>query len=179
MSKPLNYAPPLTVSHGELLVEGGDAAFRGTLYLLVSASGRLQACREAFGRAIGLTGSQFTVLVGTAYRQGIAGVSINDLAAHVQLAPTHVTTEVGRLIRKGLLVKRRNQADGRGRLVSLSAAGEALVTGVAPFVQSVNDVLFDGVSRAEWAALDIFLQRFEENSRRALGTIQAWETASA
>ena len=179
MSKPLNYTPPLTVSHAALLVDGGDAAFRGTLYLLVLASGRLQACREAFGRSMGLTASQFAVLVGAAHRQGIAGVSINDLAAHVQLAPTHVTTEVGRLIRRGLLVKRRNQADGRGRLVSLSQAGEALVTGVAPFVQAVNDVLFEGVSRSDWAALEVFLRRFEENGRRALGTIQAWEAGGA
>ena len=48
------------------------------------------------------------VLIGAAYAQGRDGVSIRSLADHIQLAPTHVTTEVGRLIRKGLLMKKIN-----------------------------------------------------------------------
>src|ERR1700704_5779078 len=102
---PRDFAPPLTASHGELLTAGTDVAFRQSLYLMVLAFSRLQTCREAFGRALGLTGTQFAVLIGTAYQQGRDGVSIRSLADHIQLAPTHVTTEVGRLIGKGLLGK--------------------------------------------------------------------------
>ena len=86
--------------------------FRQSLYLMVFAFSRLQTCREAFGRALGLTGTQFAVLIGTAYRQGHEGVSIRALADHIQLAPTHVTTEVGRLIGKGLLIGRQLQQHG-------------------------------------------------------------------
>src|SRR5687767_5801826 len=119
-----NFAMPRTVSHAALLSGGSDEPFRQTLYLMVLAFGRLQTCREAFGRAMSLTGSQFAVLIGTAYRQQTDGVSIRALADHVQLAPTHVTTEVGRLIRKGLLTKRVNARDRRGVLVKLSRRGE-------------------------------------------------------
>ena len=112
---------PHTVSHSALLSNGGDEPFRQTLYFMVLAFSRLQTCREAFGRAMSLTGSQFAVLIGTAYRQQVAGVSIRALADHVQLAPTHVTTEVGRLIRKGLLTKRINTQDRRGVLVNCRA----------------------------------------------------------
>ncbi|CAN0507826.1 unnamed protein product, partial [Phaeothamnion confervicola] len=87
------FAPPATVSHAALLRDGSDVAFRETLYLMVLGFGRLIACREAFGRALGLTGSQFAVLIGAAYRQGDNGVSIRALADHIQLAATHVTTE--------------------------------------------------------------------------------------
>src|SRR5215471_10236609 len=92
-----SFRPPLTVSHKELLTAGADVMFRQSLYLMVFAFSRLQTCREAFGRALRLTGTQFAVLIGTAYRQGHEGVSIRALADHIQLAPTHVTTEVGRL----------------------------------------------------------------------------------
>src|SRR5215467_10289335 len=109
--RPREFAPPPTVSHAALLVAGNDVAFRETLYLMVLAFSRLTACREAFGRALGLTGSQFAVLFGAAYRQGHDGVSIRQLAEHVRLASTHVTTEVGRLVRKGLLVKPENPHD--------------------------------------------------------------------
>ena len=166
------FTPPPTVSHPALLVAGSDVAFRETLYLMVLAFSRLTACREAFGRALGLTGSQFAVLFGVAYVQGRDGVSIRRLAEHVQLASTHVTTEVGRLVRRGLLAKSENPRDRRGVLVKLSQRGEAAVDGVAPFLRRVNDRLFDRVSRAQLASLDRFLRAFARNGEVALAEIR-------
>jgi DNA-binding MarR family transcriptional regulator len=169
------FAPPLTVSHPALLASGNDVAFRETLYLMVLGFGRLISCREAFGRALALTGSQFAVLIGAAYRQGRDGVSIRALADHIQLAPTHVTTEVGRLIRKGLLAKVVNPRDRRGVLVTLSPRGEAAIRQVAPFLRRVNDLLFQNVPRQEFATVSRFLRAFARNSEHALGEIRRSE----
>ncbi len=166
------FAPPLTVSRRDLLAGGEDVAFRRSLYLMVLAFSRLQTCREAFGRTLGLTGSQFAVLIGTAYQQHRDGVSVRALADHIQLAPTHVTTEVGRLIDKGLLSKSVNPQDRRGVLVRLSARGEAAVREVAPFVRRVNDLLFAGVSRKDFAVVSAFLSRLAANSEEALDEIR-------
>jgi MarR family transcriptional regulator, organic hydroperoxide resistance regulator len=169
------FVPPLTVSHGELLTSGSDVAFRQTLYLMVLGFGRLMSCREAFGRALALTGSQFAVLIGAAYAQGRDGVSIRSLADHIQLAPTHVTTEVGRLIRKGLLVKKTNPRDRRGVLVTLSRRGEAAVRQLAPFLRRVNDLLFQNVRRKDFATVSRFLEVFALNSEQALDEIRRSE----
>jgi MarR family transcriptional regulator, organic hydroperoxide resistance regulator len=169
------FAPPLTVSHRELLTSGEDVAFRRSLYLMVLAFSRLQTCREAFGRALGFTGSQFAVLIGTAYQQHDHGVSVRMLADHIQLASTHVTTEVGRLIAKGLLVKSVNPQDRRGVLVRLSPRGEAAVREVSAFVRRVNDLLFAGVSRRDFAEISAFLTRFAANSEEALDEIRRTE----
>jgi DNA-binding MarR family transcriptional regulator len=169
------FALPHTVSHAALLKGGGDEPFREALYLMVLAFGRLQVCREAFGRAMALTGSQFAVLMGVAYRQGAEGVSIRGLADHVQLAPTHVTTEVGRLIRKGLLTKRQNTRDRRGVLVKLSRKGEQALLAVVPFVRGVNDLLFEEVSRRDFAAVSEFLGVFARNTENALAEIRRHE----
>ncbi len=166
------FSPPLTVTHTDLLDGGEDVAFRRSLYLMVLAFSRLQACREAFGRTLGLTGSQFAVLVGTAYQQHEDGVSVRGLADHIQLASTHVTTEVGRLIAKGLLTKAVNRNDRRGVLVRLSPQGEAALDEVAPFVRRVNDLLFAGVSRKDFAAVSAFLVRFAANSEDALDELR-------
>jgi DNA-binding MarR family transcriptional regulator len=172
------FAPPLTVSHGEMLTAGTDVAFRESLYLMVLAFSRLQTCREAFGRALGLTGTQFAVLIGTAYGEGgdqggvQSGVSIRALADHIQLAATHVTTEVGRLTAMGLLTKTINRRDRRGVLVRLSRRGEAAVGEVAPFVRRVNDRLFAGISRRDFAVVSAFLSRFAANSEDALDEIR-------
>lgn len=170
------FVPPLTVSHPAMLASGSDVAFRETLYAMVLAFDRLIACREAFGRALALTGSQFAVLVGTAYRQGREGASINALAEHVQLASTHVTTEVGRLVRKGLLAKRVNRSDRRGVLVTLTPAGEAAVREISPFLRRINDLLFADVRRNELAAVSRFLRVFLRNGENALAEIRRRES---
>jgi DNA-binding MarR family transcriptional regulator len=162
------YVPPLSVSHRALLLQGKDEVFRDLIYSMVLSFGRLLSCREAFGREIGLTGSQYTVLIGVAHRQGSQGVSIRALAEHVLLASTHVTTEVGRLIRKGLLQKRPNRDDRRSVLVSLSPRGKFVLAGLAPFLRQINDTLFQDIGRAEFDSLGQILQRFTRNTEAAM-----------
>jgi DNA-binding MarR family transcriptional regulator len=173
--RPARFAPLLTVSHKHLAKGGRDDAFRETIYTMVQAFGLLLSCRDAFGRALGLTGSQFAVLMGTAYLQHSKGVSIRMLADYIHLAPTHVTTEVGRLIGKGLLLKRVNKEDRRSVLVTLAPRAEDALTELAPFVRRVNDLLFQGVSRAMFDAVSNFLNIFLQNSEHALAEIRRFQ----
>jgi DNA-binding MarR family transcriptional regulator len=169
------FVPPLTVSHPDLLVSGSDRKFREMIYLMVLAFGRLQFFREAFGRAISLTGSQFVVLMGTALRQGSEGVSIRALADHTHLAATHVTTEVGKLIAKGLLTKSANPNDRRSVLVRLSPAGEKAIGEVTPFVRRVNDVLFQHVTTKDLTTMVEFLNALLLNSDYAEVEVRRFE----
>jgi DNA-binding MarR family transcriptional regulator len=171
------FVPPTTLTLAPMLKSGGDVAFREALYLMALAFGRLGTCREAFGRALGLTASQFIVLIGTAYQQGGEGVSIRSLADHTQLAATHVTTEVGRLIEKGLLTKQASTLDRRSVLVRLSSKGEDAVREVNPLQRRVNDLLFADMSRDEFAAVSSFLHRLALNSEYALAEIRRFERA--
>jgi DNA-binding MarR family transcriptional regulator len=163
----------------EIVRGGDDLRFRETLYLMALGFGRLQSFREAFGRFLSLTGSQFIVLIGTAYRQGGEGVSIRALADHTQLAATHVTTEVGRLIGKGLLTKTANARDRRGVLVRLSPRGEAAVRDINPLLRRVNDQLFRNVSHAEFETVSRFLTTFALNSEYALAEVRRSERERA
>jgi len=173
------FTSPATVTLPAVLGGGNDLQFRETVYLMVLAFGRLHSCREAFGRALSLTAPQFIVLIGTAHRQGKEGVTIRALADHTQLAATHVTTEVGRLIGKGLLTKQANARDRRSVLVRLSAKGEAAIREVNPLLRRVNDRLFQNVSRSEFDVVSRFLQKFAHNSEDALFEIQRAERERA
>jgi DNA-binding MarR family transcriptional regulator len=169
------FIPPATITLPPMLKSGADVAFRETLYLMALAFGRLSSCREAFGRALGLTPSQFIVLIGTAYQQGTEGVSIRALADHTQLAATHVTTEVGRLIGKGLLTKQASTRDRRSVQVRLSPEGEDAVDAINPLLRRVNNLLFADVSREDFAAVSRFLEKFALNSEYALAEIRRSE----
>jgi DNA-binding MarR family transcriptional regulator len=173
------FVPPATITLPAMLVAGSDISFRETLYLMVFAFGRILSFREAFGRHMSLTGSQFIVLIGTAYRQGAEGVSIRALADHTQLAATHVTTEVGRLIDKGLLTKSANLQDRRGVLVRLTAKGEAAIRKINPLLRRVNDRLFQNISREDFAVVSRFLSTFALNSEYALAEVRRAERERA
>jgi len=173
------YTPPASVSHQQLLASGSDVKFREMIYLMVLAFGRLMSFREAFGRALSLTASQFVVLIGTARRQGREGVTIRALADHTHLAATHVTTEVGRLIGKGLLTKSPNMRDRRSVLVRLSAKGEAAVNEVTPLVRRVNDVLFAHVGAKDFETITTFLASLAYNCEDAQVEVRRFEREGA
>src|SRR5262249_45926559 len=176
--RPTNaFTPPLSVSHPQLLVSGSDVQFREMIYLMMSTFGRLQSFREAFGRAISLTASQFVVLIGTARQQGTEGVSIRALSDHTHLAATHVTTEVGKLIGKGLLTKSANMRDRRGVLVRLTDNGEAAILEVTPLLRRVNDLLFQHVAAEDFAMIMEFLSVLALNTEYAAAEIRRSERA--
>jgi len=158
----------LSVSHQAMLEDGDDEAFRHILYQMVLASARLALFREAVGRLIGLTGNQYLVLLATAHTQGSAGVTIRELSQYALMASTHVTTQVGALLRKGLLRKRRNGKDGRSVLVSLTPRGERAMHKIAPVRRKFNDAFFVGVERRTLLAAGEFLQQVVKNSEAAL-----------
>jgi DNA-binding MarR family transcriptional regulator len=171
-SKPRAFVPPPTITHPALLEGGRDDQFRQALYVMVLAQSRLETCREAFGKAMGLTGMQFAVMMGVAYQQKRDGVTIRALSDHVQLASTHVTTEVGVLTRKGLLSKRPHPTDRRSVLVSLTREGEEAIRSINPLVRRVNDRLFDNVTKGDLASLFGVMTKIAFNSEYALAELR-------
>ena len=146
---------------------------------MVLAFGRLIVVPRGVRPAPVAHRSQFIVLIGAAYRQGSDGVSIRALADHTQLAATHVTTEVGRLIDKGLLTKSAEPADRRGVLVRLTPKGEAAIRDVNPLLRRVNDCLFQNISREDFAVVARFLPTFALNTENATAEIRRAERERA
>jgi DNA-binding MarR family transcriptional regulator len=172
MPKPNNYKAPVTISRKEFLVQGSDAEFRRSIYAMVQSVGRLLACRDAFGKELNLTPSQFVVLMGVAHAQGSGGITIRGLADHVALASTHVTTEVRRLEEAGLLAKRPSPVDKRSVRVFLQARGEQEVARIAPFIRLINDVLFQDIDPDALKTAQHVARQLIQNSESALAEIR-------
>jgi DNA-binding MarR family transcriptional regulator len=170
-SEARGYAPPLSVARPACLENGRDDRLRALLHALFVTAARFEDVRGAFGRRIGASGPQYTILAAIAERQGGAGVGIRALADHLHVAPSHITTEVNKLAALGLVEKRANPADGRGVLVRLARAGETALDRLGPFRREINDILFDGIARAEFLALAKSFERFLVNTERALDRI--------
>ena len=165
------YAPPVSVSRPACLDGGRDDRLRALLHALFVTAARFESVRGAFGRRIGASGPQYSILAAIAERQKDVGVGIRALADHLHVAPSHITTEVNKLVSLGLVEKRANPADGRGVLVRVGRAGEAALDRLGAFRREINDILFDRIERGEFQALARLFDLFLVNTERALDRI--------
>jgi DNA-binding MarR family transcriptional regulator len=119
------------------------------------------------------------VLMGVAHCQGNEGVTIRELADHVALASTHVTTEVGRLERTGFLTKRPSASDRRSVRVSLMPHGEQEIARVAPFVRLINDALFRDIDPEALRVAHHVARQLILNSENALAEVRRHHLAKS
>jgi DNA-binding MarR family transcriptional regulator len=164
------FVPPATITLPAMLQSGRDLAFRETLYLMVLAFGRIQSFREGFGKFLSLTGSQFIVLIGTAYRQG-HDLRLDPHAGRPPVGQPRATTEVGRLIGKGLS-QAGQHGDRRSVLVRLTPEGEAAVHAINPAPPRQRSA-FSRTSRARLRRRVALPPTFALNSEYALAEFAA------
>jgi DNA-binding MarR family transcriptional regulator len=164
-------ALPLSVTHPALLLDGSDREFRRLIHRMLIGSVRLSAVRESIAGRIGVSGTQYTMLMSVLHLQGTDGISIGALSDYLDVTGPHVTGIVGTLVKQGLLRKAVNPKDRRGVLVSLSPVGRKRLLQAFDFISSVNDRLFEGVSREEYRTVANFNARFVRNTQATLDWI--------
>ena len=116
-------ALPLSVTRPEILIDGSDREFRRLIHRMLIGQARLDVVRECIAERIGVSGTQYTMLMSVLHLQGTAGVSITALADYLEVTGPHVTGIVGKLVAGGFVRKAANPKDRRGVLVKLDACG--------------------------------------------------------
>lgn len=157
-----------TVSAPNLLVEGRDGAFRELIGGLVRMAEHLIAVRKHLAKRLGVTGPQFGVLLAIAQLQGDDGVKVSKVAEHLDVTAAFVTTEVGKLARRGLVSKQASLRDRRAVLLRLTEAGHDLIERFAPDLRAINDEIFGSLTRDEFATMRSVVRRLIEGEIRAL-----------
>lgn len=163
-----NFRPALSVSHEAMLVDGEDERFRHVLFLSRLFADRLALFLDVVAREIGLTGNQYVILLGIAHAQRGGGATVRDIARYALMASTHVTTQAGALIRKGLVVKKPHGQDRRSVLLLLTKQGEQAMDTIAALRRQFNDAFFEDVSRTSLLGAEKFLKKVTANSEAAL-----------
>ena len=181
------FAAPLTISHPPLLTRGSDRRFRQLLADFLTVATQLETVRSHLGGRVGLTGPQYSILMAVAHLQaerdgpaaGAVGVPVGQVAERLHVSSAFVTAETGKLVRRDLLNKRPNPADGRSVLLSLTPAGRDCVTALAPEVRQVNDLFFGALDAARFEALSSVMADMVGSAARALAYIEAVEREDA
>ena len=114
---------PLSITRPEILVDGSDREFRRLIHRMLIGSARLAAVRECIAARIGVSGTQYTMLMSVLHLQGSVGISITGLADYLEVTGPHVTGVIGKLAARGFVRKAMNPKDRRGVLVRLTPDG--------------------------------------------------------
>lgn len=170
---------PLTVSRPELLIGGSDRTFRQFLHAFMVFARRLEAIRDVLARGIGVTAPQYEIL--SHLRQSSAGdtVTVGELAERLHCTGAFATTEVGKLVMLGLVVKRRDPKDARKVRVSLTPRCEQRFRSLAPLQRQLNDALFASVSVQQFAMLSELFPHLADDGDRAVALGRALSAPNA
>src|SRR5262249_50371403 len=136
------YVLPPTVSRAALLQRGSDHRFRVLVQDLFTIAARMEMVREYFGRWMGISGPQYSLMVAIGHMQGAVGVNVGAVARALHVSSAFMASESGKLARRGLLAKRTSPDDRRGVLLSVAPAGRAQIDSISNQIRAVNDLFF-------------------------------------
>lgn len=163
---------PLTVTRPELLIEGSDVQFRQLIHRLLAYASSLEAIRAGLGEMIGLSGTQYTILICIAHLQQGKAVGVKEIAFHLSYTGALVTIETGKLAKLGLIEKRQNPGDKRRVLLTITDRARELLHGLAPSQRQVNDTLFANLSAEGFEQLCIVTESLCAGARNAQSLVE-------
>jgi DNA-binding MarR family transcriptional regulator len=141
-----------------------DSEFREFIAELFAAAAGMQALRRAIARSIGLGGAEFAVLLAIWRLERSGPIGIKGLADHLHVAGPHITDEVKRLVRLGYMKKSPDPADLRALSLNLTRQGTKLLASLAPTLDEINRLLFEGMTAKDMRAQRTFFRRLIERS---------------
>jgi DNA-binding MarR family transcriptional regulator len=124
----------------------------------VRTADHLRAASAALFARHGLSGKQYNVLR-TVRRAGAAGASAADIQAELVESGPDVSRLVDRLVRAGLVVRRRSEEDRRAVRVLLSAQGAKLLKTLDEPLVQLHVAQFQRLSKAEIGTLVKLLRK--------------------
>lgn len=150
-AKPRKVKIEPTITRTQLMVGGSDRAFRQFLHDTLAFSARLQAVRGQLGAVIGLSGTQYTVLIAIAHLSADdEKVGVNQVAEHLHFSGAFITIEINKLVANGLVEKETDPEDRRRVVLTITPKARDLLNELAPVQRPVNDMLFRGLSAADF-----------------------------
>jgi MarR family transcriptional regulator, organic hydroperoxide resistance regulator len=159
---------------GEREVAASAAAsrpsYRELIFTLISLSNLMRSNQECFATYIGVNVPQYLAL---RTLEDAPDTTVGQIAARLEVSSQFVTIEIGKLLERGLVEKRPNEADRRSVLLSLTAAGRTLMREVEPIRREANDFMFRSLSGEQALRLGEILGTVLADGRAAHHELEA------
>ena len=164
---------PLTASRPALLPDGSDRAFRELVHDMLAFSAVIQDVRNRLGHYIGLSGTQYTVLMSIArLSQENGELGVNQLAEHLHLSGAFVTIEVNKLVALGLVTKAVNPEDRRRVMLTITDEARHRLEALNHVQCPANDALFEPLTVEDFQTLRAIMGRLAGTGPRTFAVIE-------
>lgn len=168
MPKAEAYVLPSTVSRDTLLDDGSDRHFRELVSDLFTIASRMEIVRSYFGRRLGITGPQYSLIIAVARLQGKTGANVGTVAQALHVSSAFIATEAGKLVRRAFLLKRTNPLDRRGVLLSVAPAGRLKLGRINDEIRAINDQFFGSLDAKAFTAMRLAVSSLVQSSSRVV-----------
>jgi DNA-binding MarR family transcriptional regulator len=155
-----------------------DATLREFMADLYAAMSMMRLLRQEIAATLSLSSAEYSVLLAVWYLEREGEMTVRAIADHLHVAAAHVTSEVGRLVDKGLLTKRPDPADRRAVGVGLTKAARDLFERLGPMLRDVNSPLFTDISYRDLGIVHRFVRNIIEHGYDSIRAAQAVSAAS-
>lgn len=157
----------LTATKPELLDKDSDRTLRGLLYDYFAFGRSLDNCRSQFASFIGLSTTQYLILIAISHFKSEEPMGVIQLAERLHLTPAFVANEITKLVADGLIEKNAHPSDGRRVQLVVTERGVSELARLAALQRPVNDALFGMLTREEFKLLAQLLGKLAANGDRA------------
>lgn len=171
---------PLTVTRAELLTNGTDLDFRAFVHAFMVFARRLDGVRAHTAELIGVSSPQYEIL--NHLRENTRrteGLTVTEIAQRLHCSGAFVTTEVGKLHRSGLVVRKRDPADARRVRLTLAPACESRFREIASLQQEINNTLFASLTSRQFQVLCEVFPKLAEDSHSAIALAEYQRMSAA
>jgi DNA-binding MarR family transcriptional regulator len=155
-----------------------DARLREFVADLYAAMAMMRLLRQEIASALSLTSAEYSVLLAVWYLERKRDITLRAIADHLHVAAAYVTSEVARLVDKGLLTKKRDAVDRRAVGVGLTKNARDLLQHLAPMLRDVNSPLFAGLYYRDLATVHRFLRSIIDHGYDAIRIAQGYKAGS-
>jgi DNA-binding MarR family transcriptional regulator len=135
-----------------------DAMLREFMADFHAAFSVMRLLRQHIAAAVSLTSAEWSALLAVWYLERKGEVTVSGVADHLHVAAAYVTSEISKLVTRGLLVKTPHPTDGRSAGINLTQEGWDVFKLAAPMLREVNLHLFSGVLHRDLITAHKFIQ---------------------
>jgi DNA-binding MarR family transcriptional regulator len=153
-----------------------DARLREFVADLYAAMSMMRLLRQEIASTLSLTAAEYSVLLAVWYLERGKEMTVRAIADHLHVAAAYVTSEINRLVEKGLLAKKPDRLDRRAVGVGLTKSGRDLLAALEPMLREINRPLFTGLSVQDLATVHRFLRGIIEHGREAIAGAQRFRS---
>jgi DNA-binding MarR family transcriptional regulator len=152
-----------------------DAELREFVADLYAAMSMMRLLRQEIAFALSLSSAEYSVLLAVWYLERKRDMTLRAIAEHLHVAAAYVTSEVARLVDKGLLTKKPDAVDRRAIGVGLTKKARDLLQRLVPMLHDINSPLFAGLYYRDLVTVHRFLRSIIEHGYDAIRIAQGFK----